>query len=149
MKKLFTITLLLVMAASAFAMGGRERMHDNFAEAEKISVTGTVSFSEDSGHIEIAADGKTYELRYPRMFEDELGIKEGDKLTVEGYKIEESCDCEDADDADEVHLMVTKAVFNGKEYSEDTSGYGRGRMMDDSRRGNSMDRNERRPGFGR
>ncbi len=91
---------------------------------ETISVTGKVSF-KDYPHPEITSGAKTYELMVPAFSTQDLGVKAGDTITVEGVLVDSSMMT-----SGELALMVTKAVINGKEYVVPTGfgGHGPGMM---------------------
>ena len=83
---------------------------------DKLTVTGPVYF-QNRMHAELKADGKDYELMVPRFYLNELELKEGQQVTVEGYV---------AQGDEESYLWVTKAIIDGKEYNL-SEGRGRGR----------------------
>jgi hypothetical protein len=138
-KRIISLSALLLLAGMmVFASGQREEVErpygprGSFTKGEKISVSGPVHF-EDRHHPEIESGGVEYELLVPRSALLNIDIKEGQTVTVEGYKTEGMC-CEERGE-NEVHLWVTKANIDGKEYDlgEDLRGRpgwrGHGGMM--------------------
>jgi len=99
---------------------------------EKITVTGEIYFV-DKLHPEIKSGGKEYELLIPRFLYYGIDVKEGDEVTVEGYEVPAPYhEMVYGEEGDEIHLMVTKADINGKEYDlsrTENYGYGYGPMM--------------------
>jgi len=90
-----------------------------FAE-EKVTLTGELYF-QNRMHAELKAGGKDYELMVPRFYLYDLELKEGQKVSVEGFV---------AAGEEENYLWVTKAVIDGKEFDLERRGMamGRGRM---------------------
>jgi hypothetical protein len=86
-------------------------------QEEKVTVTGPVYF-QNRLHAELKADGQDYELMVPRFYLYDAELKEGQKITVEGFV---------AKGEEESYLWVTKAVIDGKEYDLQRRGRGRGR----------------------
>jgi hypothetical protein len=145
-KRIIILLLIAgVAAAGVFASGNKEddsqaarpdwrRMPrgeaPDFSE-ETITVTGQVFF-ENRMHPELKSGGEEYELLVPRFYAYDMDLKEGQTVTVEGYTVEGMPCCEDEEE-EEVHIMVTKAVIDGKEYDLETGGFWGGRMG--SRRG--------------
>lgn len=91
---------------------------------EKVAVTGELYF-QNRMHPELKSEGKEYELLVPHYYLFNLDLKEGQTVTVEGYPVTGLPF--EQEDKDEVHLWLTKAVIDGKEY--DVERYGRGGMM--------------------
>ena len=122
--------------------GGRFRNDDfegpAFSE-EKITVTGTLSF-ENWMHPGLESDGQEYELLVPR-FRGGLDLEEGQTVTVEGYTTEGMPCCEEEEDG-EIHLWVTKAIIDGKEYELEEYGF---RGMGGGMMGSGMMGGRRRP----
>ena len=57
-----------------------------YNEAEKVTVEGTVELT--AGGVELSAnDGTVYELMYPHFLADEVEVKTGDTVSVEGYLV--------------------------------------------------------------
>lgn len=105
---------------------------------EKVSVTGKLYF-ENLRHPELKSGGKNYELMVPWFYLDQVDLKDGATVSVEGYTVT-GVPYDDVEDKDDVFLHVTKAVIDGKEY--DLEGYGprggfrgRGPMMGPGGRG--------------
>ena len=112
----------------------RYRMNYTLNKENEISVTGTISLSEDM-HPVLKTDEKEYELMVPRFLVYQAGLKDGAKVSVTGYKLE------NGDNSKEIELFVTKATINGKTYEIDKE---IGKYMT-GRRGMQS----RRPGRGR
>lgn len=146
MKKRLLLSLVLipvllggVAATGAFASGqseepsrpygrrgqgpGQEWPAPTFSE-DTIKVTGELYF-QNRMHPELESGGKDYELLVPRYYVYEADLKEGQTVTVEGYTVT-GMPMFEGEDGDEVHLWVTKAIIDGKEY--DLERYGRGPM---------------------
>jgi hypothetical protein len=145
-KRIIILLLIAgVAAAGVFASGNREDESDaarpdwrrmprgeapEFSE-ETITVTGELYF-ENRMHPELKSGGEEYELLVPRFYAYDMDLKEGQTVTVEGYTVEGMPCCEDEEE-EEVHIMVTKAVIDGKEYDLEGRGFWGGHMG--SRRG--------------
>ena len=131
-KRLIVLLLIGGIAATgAFASGDKEepqrppRWDGPQMSEETITVTGQLHF-EDRMHPELESGGREYELLVPRYYAYELDLEEGQTVTVEGYTVEGMPCCEE-EEGDEIHLWVTKAVIDGKEYDlEDGSRMGMG-----------------------
>jgi hypothetical protein len=102
---------------------GREWPAPTFSE-QTISVTGQL-YVENRVHPELKSGDKVYELLVPRYYVYEADLKEGQTITVEGYTVT-GMPMFEGEDNEDVHLWVTKAVIDGKEY--DLERYGRGPM---------------------
>jgi len=145
-KRIIILLLIAgVAAAGVFASGNKEDESDaarpdwrrmprgeapEFSE-ETITVTGELYF-ENRMHPELKSGGEEYELLVPRFYAYDMDLKEGQTVTVEGYTVEGMPCCEDEEE-EEVHIMVTKAVIDGKEYDLEGRGFWGGHMG--SRRG--------------
>jgi hypothetical protein len=145
-KRIIILLLIAgVAAAGVFASGNKEDESEaarpdwrrmprgeapEFSE-ETITVTGELYF-ENRMHPELKSGGEEYELLVPRFYAYDLDLKEGQTVTVEGYTVEGMPCCEDEEE-EEVHIMVTKAVIDGKEYDLEGRGFWGGHMG--SRRG--------------
>jgi len=90
---------------------------------DKVTVTGKLYF-ENLIHPALKASDKEYELQVPHWYLYQLDLEEGQNVTVEGYTV---TNLPFEKDTDTVHVWVTKAVIDGKEY--DLERYGRGPMM--------------------
>ena len=126
MKTRIIIAVLFVAmigTLSAFATGQAEKAAPNYGpkwrgpdqprqESEKITATGQVYF-KNLMHPELKSGDKEYELMVPRFAVDQVDLKEGQTITIEGYTFEDACYQEGEED---VHVMVTKATIDGKEY---------------------------------
>ncbi|MBN1834718.1 MAG: hypothetical protein JW820_02645 [Spirochaetales bacterium] len=106
--------------------GYDERPAPSFSE-ESVTVTGRLYF-DNRIHPELISEGKEYELLVPRHYLYEAELKEGQTVTVVGYTVTGLPRFEDQEGAEgeEVHLWVTRAVIDGKEY--DLERYARGPM---------------------
>ncbi|MCX7040353.1 MAG: hypothetical protein NT005_14615, partial [Spirochaetes bacterium] len=126
-KKILISTLaMLALAGAAFASGQKEPAQPSAQAAaqkaapavpstsEKLSLTGTLSL-EGNFHPVLKAGDKEYELLVPRYLTWNLDVKEGEKVSVEGYVVQGMPWRTSGDDGD-VDLMVTKATIKGKEY---------------------------------
>lgn len=109
MKKimLLAVGMALFVLAGAFAKGSSE------AESlgtvwDTVTITGTVSF-KDWPYPEITSRGTTYELMVPHFFGEDIEIKSGDEITIEGIVV-------DHPDAEKTYLKVVRAVIAGEEY---------------------------------
>jgi hypothetical protein len=131
-KKILIVSAVLgfALASLAFAGGQKEPTVPGQAapltSGQKLTLTGPVSF-QNLIHPTLKSGDKVYELMVPRYLVEQAGLKEGAKVTVEGYQVAE-------DDAT-IDVFVTKATIDGKDY--DISQFrGRG-PMGDGPRGNS------------
>jgi len=126
MKKIivFTVLLSVLAGAAVFAAGGQEddygygpRYEDRWEGygGEIITITGTVKL-EGERHPELEAADGTYELMYPPFLDDDLDVREGEAITVEGYLVPGPRWEDTEDESGEMYLHVTKAVIGGKEY---------------------------------
>ena len=95
-KKILISTLaMLALAGAAFASGQKEPAQLSAQAAapavlqtsEKISLTGTLLL-EDNFHPVLRAGDKEYELLVPRFLTGNLDVKEGEKVSVEGYVVQ-------------------------------------------------------------
>ena len=90
---------------------------------EKLEVTGELYF-ENRVHPELKSGDQEYELMVPRFYTFGVDLKEGQTITVEGYQVEGPY-CTMEEEEDEIHLWVSKAVIDGKEYDLDGMGFGK------------------------
>ena len=121
MKKTLIIAIALVALTAGFGFAKGAQENDVTEQAapgpgvfsgELVTVTGDLIF-EDNGFPTIKSGGKEYELMYPYMLNYEIEVAEGTEITVEGFLVPGP---RWDDGEDEEHLMVTKAVIDGKEY---------------------------------
>jgi hypothetical protein len=137
-KKILALSLVLgfALTAVAFASGQNEpspAAGPGWAgpgNGQKLVLAGSVSF-QNLIHPTLKAGDKVYELMVPRYLVYRSGVKEGAKVTVEGYQVIGMPRWADERD-DNIDVFVTKATIDGKEY--DLSLY-RGRMMNGWGRG--------------
>ncbi len=87
-------------------------MNYTLNKENEISVTGTISLSGGI-HPILKAEGKEYELMVPRFLIYQSGLKDGDKVSVTGYKLGSE------NNSGEIEVFVTKATINGKTYEID------------------------------
>ncbi|MBA7472010.1 hypothetical protein ES707_07325 [subsurface metagenome] len=155
-KKVIILLLIAgVATAGVFASGNKEDKSDvarpdwrrmprgetpDFSE-ETVTVTGELYF-ENRMHPELKSGSKEYELLAPRFYAYDLDLKDGQTVTVEGYTVEGMPCCEEEEEG-EVHIWVTKAIIDGKEYDLEADGFRGGHMG--SRRGMGMMGPGRRP----
>lgn len=146
-KRIIILLLIAgVAAAGVFASGNKEDESDvtrpgwrrmprgeapDFSE-ETITVTGELYF-ENRMHPELKSGSEEYELFVPRFYAYDLDLEDGQTVTVEGYTVE-GMPC--FEDEEEVHIWVTKAIIDGKEYDMEAGGFRGGHMG--SRRGMGM-----------
>ena len=125
-KKIFTVSLVLglALAGMAFASGQKEPSAASPATGEKLVVTGSISI-DNLFHPALKSGDKVYELMVPRYLVYQSGVKEGARVTVEGYLVQGMPMGRQSDDGN-IDLFVTKATIDGKDY--DLSQY-RGRSM--------------------
>ncbi len=157
-KRIIILLLIAgVAAAGVFASGSKEDESDvtrpdwrrmprgeapDFSE-ETITVTGELYF-ENRIHPELKSGSEEYELLVPRFYAYELDLEDGQTVTVEGYTVE-GMPC--YEEEEEVHIWVTKAIIDGKEYDLEAGGFWGGHMG--ARRGMGMMGPGRRPyGYG-
>ncbi len=93
---------------------------------QTITVTGQLYF-QNLMHPELKAGNQEYELLVPRYYAYQLDLEEGATVTVEGYTVE-GLPCYEGEDEEEVHLWVTKAIIDGREYDLERGGFWGGRM---------------------
>jgi len=109
MKKLYLlITVLALVAVSGVFANGQSEPRDLTDTWDTVTITGQVSF-KTLPYPEITSRGKTYELMVPRFATDDLNIKSGDEITVEGIVV-------DRLNSTGNYLMVGKATIGGREY---------------------------------
>jgi hypothetical protein len=131
----FAAALLIGFGAQAFASGQQDRGTNPATgqKAAEMSVTGSVSF-QNLIHPVLKSGSTSYELLVPRFAVYDSGIKEGQTVTVSGYKV--------TDDqlgpwhrytdssSNAQYLAVTSATIDGKSYDVRTArpgfGYGQG-----------------------
>jgi hypothetical protein len=129
-KKIFAVSLVLALALTglAFASGQNEPAAPGRAAPatteQKVVVSGAVSIN-NLIHPTIKSADKVYELLVPRSLVYRAGVKEGAKVTVEGYPVQARTAGAQARDGN-IDLFVTKATIDGKEY--DLSLYRGGRF---------------------
>ncbi len=117
---MLVVALGLTAAMGVFAEGQREAPYgpgwrgQSLQEAEKLTLTGELYF-QNRIHPELKSGGEEYELLVPRYYTYGADLKEGQTITVEGYKVDWEMPCE-GDEEGEAHLWVTKATIDGKEY---------------------------------
>ena len=148
-KRIIILLLIAgVAAAGVFASGNKEDESDvtrpgwrrmprgeapDFSE-ETITVTGELYF-ENRMHPELKSGSEEYELLVPRFYAYDLNLEDGQTVTVEGYTVE-GMPCFEEEEHEEVHIWVTKAIIDGKEYDMEAGGFRGGHMG--SRRGMGM-----------
>lgn len=117
-KSAVLVVLGLLAAAFSFAAGQPENqlvpqgVTGPRATGEKLTVTGKVSLL-NRAHPELASGSQQYLLMVPRRLTWGLDVKEGEQVTVEGYKVA-APRWETVPNA--VYLQVTKATIKGKQY---------------------------------
>ncbi len=125
MRKIVPLILVgLLAAVFSFAEGQAERQ----SGADKVTVTGKV-YLQNRLHPELQSGGQQYLLMVPRRLTWNLDIKEGEQVTVEGYKVPGP---RYGSAPEAVYLRVTQASIQGKTYNVDDYFGGRGfsgRMM--------------------
>jgi hypothetical protein len=128
-KKILIVSAVLgfALASLAFAAGQKEPTVPSQAapltSGQKLTLTGPLSF-QNLIHPTLKSGDKVYELMVPRYLVYQAGLKEGAKVTVEGYQVAE-------DDAT-IDVFVTKATIDGKDYDL-SQVRGRGMMGDGTR----------------
>jgi hypothetical protein len=80
----------------------------------KLTLTGTVSV-HNLIHPVLKSGDKTYELLVPRILVREAGVKEGAKVSIEGYQVVSPVPGTD-DGVTATYVYVTKATVDGKDY---------------------------------
>lgn len=90
---------------------------------EKLEITGELYF-ENKIHPELKSGDQEYELMVPRFYTFGVDLKEGQTITVEGYQVEGPY-CTMEEEEDEIHLRVSKAVIDGKEYDLSSMDFGK------------------------
>ena len=90
---------------------------------KKLEITGELYF-ENKIHPELKSGDQEYELMVPRFYTFGVDLKEGQTITVEGYRVEGPC-CTMEEEEDEIHLWVSKAVIDGKEYDLSKMSFGK------------------------
>jgi hypothetical protein len=136
-KKIFAVSLVLALALTGLAFAGGQKEPGAPGQAgpaatdQKVVVTGAVSIT-NLIHPTIKSGDKVYELLVPRHLVYRSGIKEGAKVTVEGYLAPARQAGTQASDGS-IHLVVTRATIDGKEY--DLAQFRGGRFADGDRGG--------------
>jgi len=80
----------------------------------KLTLSGTVSV-HNLIHPVLKSGDKTYELLVPRVLVYEAGVKEGAKVSIEGYQVVSPTPGFD-DGVTATYVYVTKATVDGKDY---------------------------------
>ena len=94
-------------------------LNEEPSEEDLITLTGEL-FYNNRIHPELISGSDEYELMVPHFYVYDLNLKDGQTVTVEGYKIDDAlCPMESAEEEEETHIRVTKAVIDGKEYDLD------------------------------
>ena len=119
------IVLILIIAiigmfsiTALAAEGGQEKWDSStqtgtpYYNGEKMSIEGMVELT--AGGVELkGTDGKEYKLMYPRFLAEDVQVRDGQTVAVEGYLVPgprwESIE-------DDTYLRVEKVTLNGKEY---------------------------------
>jgi len=134
MKQKIVLALLVLLTAgiiSVSAVGQSEtegvpcgpRWQSRSSElGEKLEITGELYF-ENKIHPELKSGNQEYELMVPRFYTFGVDLQEGQTITVEGYQVEGPY-CTMEEEEDEIHLWVSKAVIDGKEYDLDSMSFG-------------------------
>ena len=86
-----------------------------FNKEDEVTVEGKLYY-ENLMHPELKTGSEEYELLVPRHLVYEAGIEDGTVVKVTGYKVANPPMDNDKDSEEEIHLFVTKAEINGKEY---------------------------------
>jgi hypothetical protein len=89
-------------------------MHMIVTNGPKLTLTGTVSV-HNLIHPVLKSGDKSYELLVPRVLVYEAGVKEGAKVSVEGYQVVSPA-ANPNDGVAAAYLYVTKATVDGKDY---------------------------------
>lgn len=117
---MFSITVLAAEGAQERWDGPTQNPYYN---SERLSVEGTARLTASGVELK-ATDGKEYELMYPRYLAEDVQVKDGQRVAVEGYLVP-GPRWEVGED--ENHLRVEKVTIDGKEYDLAASfgpGYG-------------------------
>lgn len=114
-------------------------------DTDTTQVTGTLTV-ENRIFPELKSGGNTWKLIYPRPFNFELDVTDGQRITVEGYETEDPHPKMVTGNENDVFLLVTKAVIDGEEYSLDDFDAPRSAMLGRTGRGGSF--KGRNPGRG-
>src|SRR6056297_1434111 len=97
------------------AEGAQERWDErqnSYYNSERLSVEGTARLTASGVELQ-ASDGKEYELMYPRYLAEDVQVRDGQTVSVEGYLVPgPRWDW----GKDENHLRVDKVTIGGKEY---------------------------------
>ncbi|HUZ17036.1 MAG TPA: hypothetical protein VMV68_01540 [Spirochaetia bacterium] len=117
----FAAALLIGFGTQAFASGQQDRGTNPATgqKAAELTVTGNVSF-QNLIHPVLKSGTTSYELLVPRFAVYESGIKEGQSVTVSGYKVTDDQlgpwhrSTSSASNAQ--YLAVTSATIDGKSY---------------------------------
>jgi hypothetical protein len=129
-KKILIVSAVLgfALAGLAFAGGQKEPTAPGqtapITSGQKLTLTGPLSF-QNLIHPTLKSSDKVYELMVPRYLVEQAGLKEGAKVTVEGYQVQGMPMWAGAEDDGNIDVFVTKATIDGKDY--DLSQF-RGRM---------------------
>jgi len=123
---LIAAVMLLCGIGAAFASGNKDTAQVpygrgpqwNIASNDKVTLTGTVAVS-NKFYPELKVDSKLYYLMVPRFYLDDIEVKDGTSVTVEGFVATGVPMLSEKDEA----VLVTKATIDGKEY-EVERGYG-------------------------
>jgi hypothetical protein len=124
MKKILLIATILMMTVLGigFARGGTEQ-NDLYLEHWGIdendterTLSGPITFSNRI-HAELQSGGTVYRLIYPRAFEYQLDLEEGQRISITGYSLEPDAMPETAIGEDAELFLVSKAVIDGEEYN--------------------------------
>lgn len=112
-KSAVLVVLGLLVAAFSFAAGQSENQAvPPGATGEKVTVTGKV-FLQNRAHPELTSGSQQYLLLVPRRLTWGLEVKEGEQVTVEGYKTTAP---RWGASPDAVYLQVTGATIQGRQY---------------------------------
>lgn len=126
-KRLFILLALsMVIAGAVFATGQAETgpfpgaPRTQAYQPEMVSVTGTLSLQEGPRAL-LKTDKESYLLMYPFYLATDVEVKDGDKVTVEGYLLPSP---RWNNQAELKAIRVTKANIGGKEYDLSREVYG-------------------------
>jgi len=116
--------ITVIAGAAVFAEGAQEKEFNDFGEP--LTLSGTLEFT-DPYHPGLNDDGEVYGLMYHPFVDDDIDVRDGDTITVEGFLMPGPRWQGEGIDQ---YLRVTKAVIDGKEYEVDfygrqaSAGYG-------------------------